>query len=193
MKNKGIESVTVSKLVVHPKNKEIIFAATNKGLYKTVDSGNSWSKTHTYEMDLGTVVIQPNQPDIIYVGAIQKPPLRQQGGVFKSMDGGRKWINVLSVRRIESMAILPTNPTVIYAVSNDHNYHDESSGKGVFRSIDGGLSWKSVNNGLPVLRGFNINVAPNPPYRLYLSSNGSGAYVAIDPITDSASSQQPNH
>ncbi len=193
LKNKGIESVTVSKLVVHPKNKEIIFAATDKGLYKTVDSGNSWAKTHANQMNLRTVVVDPNQPDIIYVGAIQMPPLKQQGGVFKSTDGGRKWINVLSVRRIGSMAILPTQPAIIYAVSNDDNYHDESSGKGVFRSIDGGLSWKSVNDGLPVLRGFNINVAPNPPYKLYLSSNGSGAYVAIDPITESAPSQQQSH
>lgn len=190
LKNKGIESVTVSKLVVHPKNKEIIFAATNKGLYKTVDSGNSWVKTHTNEMNLHTVIIDPNQPDTIYVGVIQMLSLRRQGGVFKSTDGGRKWINVLSVRRIWSMAILPTQPIIIYAVSNDDNYHDESSGKGVFRSIDGGLSWKSVNNGLPVLRGFNINAAPNPPYKVYLSSNGGGAYVAIDPIIDPASSQQ---
>ena len=193
LKNKGIEAVTVRKLVFHQKNKEIIFAATDKGLYKTVDSGDSWAKTHTNEMNLRTVVVDPNQPDTIYVGGLQKIVLRQQVGVFKSMDGGRKWINVLPVRRIESMAILPTHPTVIYAVSNDDNYHDESSGEGVFRSIDGGLSWKGVNNGLPVLRGYNINMAPNPPYKLYLSSNGSGAYVAIDPITSSASSQQLSH
>ena len=189
LKNKGIETVTVRKLAFHPKDKEIIFAASNKGLYKTVDGGNSWERTHAHEMDLGTVVIQPNQPDTIYVGAIQKIPLRQQGGVFKSMDGGRKWINVLSVRRIVAMAVLPTRPAVIYAVSNDDNYHDESSGEGVFRSIDGGLSWKGVNNGLSVLRGYNINVSPYPPYKLYLSSNGSGAYVATDPIAEPAPSQ----
>lgn len=193
LKNKGIEAVTVHKLAFHPKNKEIIFAAANKGLYKTLNGGESWERTHANEMDLGTVVIQPNQPDTIYVGAVQKIPLRQQGGVFKSMDGGRKWINVLSVRRIAAMAVLPARPAILYAVSNDDNYHDESSGEGVFRSIDGGLSWKGVNNGLSVLRGYNINMAPYPPYKLYLSSNGSGAYVAVDPIAESAPSQHTNH
>ena len=180
---KGLKPLTVRKLVFHPQDSHVMFAATNKGLYKTVDSGDSWRRTHLTDMNLYTLIIDPKRPDTIYAGAVQDGRRNLQGGVFKSLDSGKRWKKVLHARKIESMALVPTSPIVLYAVSNDHQYHDESSGEGVFRSIDGGESWESFNHGLPVLRAFNINTAPYPPYSLYLSSNGSGAYVATDPVT----------
>jgi len=181
-KGEELKSVTVHKLVFYPDNRHTIFAATDKGLYKTIDGGNTWNRTHLSEMNLFTIIIDPNQKDAIYVGAVQDGMRGLQGGVYMSLNGGKEWQRVLNVRRIESMGIVPNRPNIIYAVSNDHQYHDESSGEGVFRSVDGGVSWQGFNNGLPVLRGFNINIAPYFPYRLYLSSNGSGAYVTTDPI-----------
>lgn len=180
-KNKGLEDATVRKLVFHPKNKHIIFAATDRGLYKSVDDSNSWTKTHEQEMNFYTFVIDPHNSNTLYAGAVQDGTRKLQGGIFKSTDGGKKWKKILYARRIESMALIPTQPAILYAFSNDFQYHDESCGEGVFRSIDDGLSWESVNDGLPVLRGFNINIGPKFPYKIYLSSNGSGVYVSIDP------------
>lgn len=180
LKNRGMENTIVHKLLFNPVSKGTIFAATDRGLFETVDGGNSWHKTHLSDMNLYTVVVDQDK-DAIYVGAVQDWSRRLEGGVFKSLNGGKSWEKALNVMRIESMALIPSQPSIIYAVSNDFQYHDESSGEGIFRSIDGGVTWKSVNTGLPVLKGFNINIAPYPPYRLYLSSNGSGVYVATEP------------
>ena len=183
IKNKGMEKVIVRKLLLHPGERKTIFAATERGLYKTVDGGDSWYKTHLSDMNLYTVVMDPRL-DLIYAGAVQDGGRGLEGGVFKSEDGGKSWEKARNVMRIESMAIVQSQPPIIYAVSNDFQYHDESSGEGVFRSIDGGATWEGVNKGLSVLKGFNINIAPYPPYRIYLSSNGSGVYVATDPALE---------
>lgn len=181
MKNKGIEKVAVRKLLLDPVDKKTIFAATERGLYKTVDGGESWHKTHLSEMNLYSVVIDSSR-DIIYAGAVHDES-GSEGGVFKSMDRGKNWDRVLNIRKVESIALMPIQPSIIYALSNDFHYHDESSGDGIFRSIDGGVTWESFNSGLSVLKGFNINVAPYAPYKIYLSSNGSGVYVTTDPAS----------
>lgn len=180
MKNKGIEEVTVRKLLLDPVDKKTIFAATERGLYKTVDGGESWHRTHLLEMNLYSIVIDSGR-NALYAAAVQDVSRRIEGGVLKSIDKGKNWERVLNINKIESIALMPMKPSIIYALSNDFQYHDESSGEGVFRSVDGGITWKSVNTGLSVLKGFNINIANYAPYNIYLSSNGSGVYVATEP------------
>ena len=182
LKNKGLENITVRKLLFHPNDKDIIFAATNRGLYKSSDGGNIWGKTHFSEIDIFTIIIDPSKPNIIFAGAALDGLRKVHGGVFKSIDGGKKWKRVLNIRWVYSMTLIPVNPAIIYALSNDFAYHDESAGDGVFRSVDGGFSWEKVNDGLAVLRGFSITTAPYSPYKLYLSSNGSGVYTATDTV-----------
>ncbi|MCF6158927.1 MAG: hypothetical protein E3K32_10225 [wastewater metagenome] len=188
-KNKGLPGGTiVNKLLCHPGKNGILYAATNNGLYRSNNNGESWDKTHKTSLSIASLAIDPHQPNHVYAGVIRSK--MGPGGVYKSINAGKTWTQVLSgSKRIEAVAVIPSYPPVIYALSNDHQYHDESAGEGVFRSIDGGKTWESVNNGLAVLRGFNINVNPSPPYELYLSANGSGVYVAIDPVMESIHSK----
>lgn len=184
--NNGLPNdATVNKLVYHPEKKTTLYAATNNGLYKSDNNGDSWVKTDKGSLQIASLAIDPYQPDHMYAGVIRSKT--GAGGVYKSIDAGKKWTHVLSgPARIDAVAVVPSNPIAIYAVSNDDQYHDESSGEGVFRSVNGGKTWEGANNGLAVLRGFNMNVNPSPPYELYLSANGSGVYVTVDPIVMSA-------
>ncbi|MFQ5645808.1 MAG: WD40/YVTN/BNR-like repeat-containing protein [bacterium] len=178
--NKGLsEAGAVRKLVQHPSQPHTILAAAEQGLFKTDDAGQKWFKTHTSASPENLFSVAYDPPKAVYVGCRSKKG--SPGGVFKSENGGNTWRHSLKVRGINAVAVLPDNPAIVYAVSNDDNYHDESSGEGVFRSADGGITWQSVNNGLDVLRGTCITVDKNAPGKIYLSSNGSGAYVGVDP------------
>jgi len=197
--NEGLsEAGSVHKLAQSPTQPETILAATQRGVYKTTDGGKLWRRTYTSRdpENVFSLVLDPTRPETVYLACIagrgSHPRWASLGGVFKSLDGGETWERILAARRIGSIALMPDNPQVIYAASQDHNYHDESTGEGVFRSVNGGETWQSVNNGLPVLRSWNISIDQTPPYKVYLSSNGSGAYVSVDPLyaqsNDSASS-----
>lgn len=183
--------IRVQKLAYHPEKKSTLYAATDDGLYKSDDDGNSWVKTHKNSLRIASLAIDSHQPEHLYAGVVRSK--NGPGGVYKSSNGGKTWTQILSgPTRIESVAIVPSVPSVIYAASNDHQYHDESSGEGVFRSVNGGKTWENINNGLPVLRAFNINVNPSPPHEVYLSANGSGVYVTGDPAMDFSSYKKGN-
>lgn len=178
--------IKVQKLIYHPEKKSTVYAATDDGLYESANDGNSWVKTHKNSLRIASLAIDPYQPEHIYAGVVRSRS--GPGGVYKSSKAGRAWTQTLSgPARIEAVAVLPSTPLVLYAASNDHQYHDESAGEGVFRSVNGGKTWESINNGLPVLRAFNINVNPSPPHEVYLSANGSGVYVTVDPVNESPS------
>lgn len=64
-----------------------------------------------------------------------------------------------------ALAVNPSNPSIIYAVS----------GPGVYESINGGTSWTLV---LPLLtnQASDIAIEPENPTTLYVATHGSGVY-----------------
>ncbi len=179
--SKGLPDAPVYAITFYTGNPETIYAGSKKGLYKSHDSGLTWSGVKT---DTGTIVrsvlVSRKDPRVIFIGVDRAR--KNQGGIFRSKNGGLTWVRVLEVNKLVSgLAQLPLDPNIIYASSNDLNYHDESQGSGVFRSADHGLTWESMNRGLPVLRAWNISTGESAPGRVFLSSNGSGAYVIEDP------------
>lgn len=154
-----------------------IYAGTDKGLYRSTDGGESWVRvSRLYRGKVTAVLIDRQDPKIIYMGTRQSG--KQKGGLYKSLDEGKTWLKVITdIRWLSSIAQIPSHPNILYASTNDHNYHDESSGSGIFRSIDGGNTWQGLNNGLAVRRAFRLGVSPVPPHLVYLCSNGSGIYV----------------
>jgi len=101
----------------------------------------------------------------------QKSP----GGLYKSTNRGISWQQVLNVRWISYIIQIPST-NIYYTITNDHNYHDESSGAGVFRSVDCGDTWEPINEGLSVLRAHDIAISSSKPHMVYIATGGSGVY-----------------
>lgn len=78
------------------------------------------------------ITIDPRHPEVIYVGV-------EQGGLFKTNDGGRTWRELDSYwtpedevyRDIHQCVLRPNHPDEVYM----------TSGMGLYRSEDGGDSW----------------------------------------------------
>lgn len=158
------------------------FAAAQNGIYRSVDAGDIWRKILIpgIKSAFTSILVSNTDPDIILVGT--EANQYGLGKLLRSGDGGLTWQVVLEGLRkqVSGIVEIPGAPGTFYMATNDHNYHDESAGSGIYRSRDRGKSWNAFMDGLPVHRAWNISVSPSHKGRVYLSSNGSGAYYHED-------------
>ncbi len=157
------------------------YVATDVGLYKKKLRGNTWiALPELSELKITAVLVSKKDPNVILAGSslTKMHPAR----IYRSDDGGKSWVIKLDgIRKyISGFSQLPGNENIIYASTNDFNYHDASGGAGVFRSSDHGLTWKPLNKGLAVLKAFSVDTSLAAPFSVYLSTQGSGAYIFVD-------------
>jgi|GEM_PF-742260 len=155
----------IREIIVHPTNSDIVFAATNIGLYYTTDGGSSWAQT--LGGTVWDVVFSTNNPDVMFASTDEE--------IHKSTNGGQSWTQLTnglptanSINRIE-LAVTDANSNYVYAlIANFRNLY------GVYRTTDGGASWS--------LRHSNTNLLG---YYSDGSDTGGQAYydlaIAVDP------------
>jgi photosystem II stability/assembly factor-like uncharacterized protein len=108
---------------------------------------------------------------MIYVGT-------ENGGIFRSADGGNSWSGDLSGpvpgRTVTRLLTSPTNADLVYAtVASSKVSH-------VFRSKDSGQTWTDIDQGrLPDVPHHAIAIAKKKPSTLYVC-NDAGVYVSTD-------------
>ena len=80
----------------------------------------------------------PGKPNEFYYGAVN-------GGVWKSIDGGRVWLPLFDdqpVASIGALAVAPSRPDTVYVGSGESTLRDSTGyGNGVYKSTDAGKSW----------------------------------------------------
>ncbi len=136
----GPEGGNVRSLAYDPSNPNRILLGTSSGqLFISQDGGSSWAPfTHLGSGDdyvLDHIVFDRVQPATIYVAAWGLFN-DNDGGVFRSDDGGRTWRELMGVhgKSIRAMAMAPS----------DHNTLVIGALDGVFRSRDGGANWERI-------------------------------------------------
>jgi photosystem II stability/assembly factor-like uncharacterized protein len=148
------------------------------GVYKSTDAGKSWSHLGLEETrHVADVVVHPADPDVVYVAAqgYQGKASRERG-IYRSVDGGATWKQVLFVSEdagASSLVIDVTNPRILYAGFWQHRRHPwkvESGGPdgGIYKTVDGGDSWEELTEGLPEEPGkIGVAVSPARPQRVW--------------------------
>lgn len=154
----------VAKIAVHPSNSQILFAATmgflmrrdtNKGLYKSIDGGVSWSSVLFVDSETGAmdVVIQPSNPLILYATTMRRIRTNKESiafgnstSLYKSIDGGNTWGEIINGLPPKpwckiNVELHPTQPnTLLTSIVNQ-----QLQLEGVFRSTNAGISWQAIN------------------------------------------------
>ena len=157
-KNMGLkEGRHIVRLIVHPKNPDIIWAAVmghlfgpneNRGVYKSIDGGATWKKVLYVNAQTGAsdLVMDPSNADVLYAGTWQlmrTPYSLESGGegsgLYKSTDGGETWTSIKTnkgfpkgVWGITGIAVAKSNPDKLYAIIENANgglYVSENAGK----------------------------------------------------------------
>ncbi len=146
----------VSDLVVHPRESRRVFAATNRGLYRSDDAGATWrllSKglPHNHTRRVGLCA---KQPDVMYLTLRTEPGKSPwQGGVYRSDDGGETWAPRLEglaknvgkpgahsamTSNVDRLVVHPTDPNIAYV--GDTAWVSAFT----YRTTDGGQHWQRV-------------------------------------------------
>jgi len=131
--------------------------------------GTIWDSYPLYGGEMTSIAINPNNPQIVYVGT-------RDAGVYKTKDGGSSWSTSrigLTFYPIRSLAIDPDNSGILYA-GTDYN--------GIWKSIDSGATWFKSSNGLyEGLIIFNVIIDQQNPDILY-AGLGGGIGLAVGNI-----------
>jgi len=127
-------------ILLHPKNPDIIYIATNDYIYKTRDGGQTWinlSKGMTHSRVIA-LAVDPTYPATVYAGT-------KGDAVFKSYDGGQRWVSQrtgLDDATISSVV----NQFVFDPTDNTHLF--AATTMGVFESKNAGDSWTKRMDGM---------------------------------------------
>ncbi len=199
--NMGLKSThQIAEIEIHPNNSNIVYAAAvghlwgysgERGLFRTLDGGNSWEKVLGGLPDDGKtgcteIIFHPTNPDIMFAGFYHR--LRQpasfvsggeEGGLFKSTDGGKSWRKVTNglakgKSGMIDISIHLSNPDImVMAYEANENIPDGEPGTGVYISYDGGESWNFLLKHAvrPFYHG-QIEIDPINPENIYVVSRG---------------------
>ncbi len=160
----------VTRLVIDPEDGKRVFAAVwyqeagaGGGIFRSGDGGRTWELAGLEGEAVRALEIASSQPGELVAGT--------RSGVFRSVDGGKRWGRISPVgdeelRNVDSLAIDPRDPEVIYVGT----YHLP------WRTRDGGKTWEAVIAGIiddsDIM---SMRVDATNPARLYMSSC-SGIY-----------------
>ncbi len=198
---------SIGAMAVAPSDPNIIYTGSGEadmreditygnGMYKSTDAG----KTSTHiglddTQQIGRVLIDPKNPNIVYVAALGHAfGANAERGVFRTTDGGKTWSKVLfkddNTGAID-LAFDPSNSKTIYASlwqtrRPPWNVYPPSNGpgSGLYKSTDGGSTWKQLTKGLPTegLGRIGIAISKATPKRLYaiVDAKQGGLYRSDD-------------
>jgi photosystem II stability/assembly factor-like uncharacterized protein len=116
----------VARIAIDAVEPAIVYAATGKGLYKSVDRGERWTKVTDTFRDV--LVADPVTSGTLYTDG----PL----GVHKSSDAGASWTALAGgPRDVSAVAVDANSPGTLYAGTRDG---------AIFKTDDGGRSWRAA-------------------------------------------------
>src|SRR6266481_4740192 len=156
------------------------FGAAAGGVWKTTDAGANWTPIFDKESiaSIGAIEVAPSDHNIIYVGsgeACIRGNISYGNGVYKSLDGGKTW------------------PNIVFVAALGHAYGPNEE-RGIFRTTDGGATWQKVLYKDSKTGAIDVVFDPNNPNTLFASlwevyrtpwslnsgGPGSGLYKSTD-------------
>ncbi len=190
---------SIGSIAIAPSNHSILWVGTGEtwirsnvsigdGVYKSIDGGKTWAHMGLDQTGrIGRILIDPYNPDIVYVAALGTcyGP-QQERGVFRTRDGGKTWDRVLFVDENTGSSDITMDPKdskklIAGTWQIDIKTWGRKSGgpgSGIFITQDGGDHWNRITgHGLPPspLGKIAVAIAPSDPNRVYaLIETGQG-------------------
>lgn len=162
----GLIASTVNSLTFDSGNSSTIYAATDTGIFKSIDAGINWTALGSQQTatPVNKIAINPTDSSILYAATA--------GGIFKSFDGGSNFTpinNGLILTFVRTIIVDPVTPTTLYATN---------FGSVVFKSTNAGDNWiPGFINGASLIN--DLVIDPNTPTTLYAATNG-GIYKSTN-------------
>jgi photosystem II stability/assembly factor-like uncharacterized protein len=163
---------SIGAVNIYQANPDIIWVGTGEGnprnslnsgygVYRSIDGGKTWElKGLEKTRNIHRIIIDPTNPEIVYVGAIGSPwGPHPERGVYKTIDGGETWKQILFTNELSGvgdMVMDPVNPNKLVVGMWEHQrwpwfLKSGGTGSGLYITWDGGKNWKKLTDkeGLP--------------------------------------------
>lgn len=157
-------------VTIDPSNSNIIWVGTGEnnggrhlsfgdGVYRSLDGGQTWKNMGLKNSEhISDIIVHPNDSNTVWVSS--QGPLWSKGGqrgLFKTVDSGKTWKNVLKIDQwtgVTSLLIDSRNPDKLYAASWQRQrtlpgYVGTGPGSAIHTTDDGGKTWRKLSKGLP--------------------------------------------
>ncbi|NJD30373.1 MAG: glycosyl hydrolase [Gammaproteobacteria bacterium] len=196
---------SIGSLAIAPSDPNVIYAgggeanirgnvAWGTGIFKSSDAGKSWQQVWKTRGQIGTMAVDPRNPDIAFAAVLGSPfgPNKDRG-VYRTTDGGKTWKQVLfkdDRTGASDVALDPNNPRIVFAglwqtQRQPWVMTSGGPGSGLYRSTDGGDTWEQVKeNGLPggEWGKVGVRVAPSNSNIVYalIEAKDGGLYRSSD-------------
>lgn len=169
------DDYVIDHIVFDPSHPETVYVAAwslfnneEGDVFRSDDGGKTWKPLPgVHNKSVRTLSMAASDHNILVIGALD--------GVFRSKDGGTTWERISpaghpDIKNIESTAIDPVNPDVIYAGT----WHLP------WKTDDGGKNWHRIHQGvLDDSDVFSIIIDPKTPTTVYASAC-SGIYKSLN-------------
>lgn len=190
------QSQHVARIIIHPSNPDIAWAAVQgalyssskqRGIYKTTDGGATWKSVLFVDekTGCGEISIDHNNPRILYAAMWEYGRLPWKvisggpgSGLYKSADGGESWQKMETGLPKEmgkmSVAVCRSNSEKVYALIESDS---EKEAGGLFVSGNGGKNWSRVSDDHRLVQRawYYIEMFPDP-------NNENTVYVLSAPM-----------
>ena len=155
----------ISRIVVHPKNPDIVYVAAQgalyspspqRGVFKSTDGGATWKNVLFVNDKTGAseLSMDATNPRIMYAAMWEHGRLPWKvisggpgSGLYKSTDSGDTWEKMKEGLPEEmgkmAIGVSPSNPERVYALIESDSYKDD---RGLYVSNNAGKSWSKVTS-----------------------------------------------
>lgn len=143
---------TIPRIIIHPTNPDIVYVADSghewtenpeRGLYKTVNGGETWEKVLELDEQTGVIdlMMDPRSPETLYAATWQRTRKRWNdprnesnytgSGIHKTTDGGKTWqpinqgLPAAKFRGRIGIDLCLTKPDVLYAFVDNYDLSEK--------------------------------------------------------------------
>jgi len=158
------DSRQIGGICIDPRNSNVVYVAAegsvwgsggDRGLYKTIDGGKTWTKILNISENTGVnnIAFDPRNPDVLYATSEQRRRhiFTKIGGgpetaIYKSTDAGTTWEKIMKgLPGVDlggtGFAVSPVNPDMVYL-----SLEAAEKSSGFFRSTNRGATWEKMSD-----------------------------------------------
>lgn len=170
----------IRSIVFDPRNPRRLFVgAATGGLWISENAGDSWRAYSDFlpNLSISTMVVDPANPDVMYIGTGEASQGFVGVGVFKSTDNALTFRHLAPTNPdansdwlfVNRLAIHPTRPSILLAGVTGADFITGA----IYRSVDGGETWAKAS----AMKTLDLAFEPsNPDNVLAGLDDGSIAY-----------------
>jgi len=199
--------MNIGSIAITQSNPSVVWAGTGEGnprnsvsigagIFKSLDGGKTWKCMGLEKTkNIHRIIIDPNNPDIVYAGAIGNPyDDHAERGLYKSINGGESWkllLHTNDTSGVGDMVMDPANPNKLLVAMWQHRrtpwgFKSGGEGSGLYITYDAGKTFKKLGkeDGLPdsAYGRIGLTISKSDPNRIYalVEAKKNGLYRSDD-------------